>query len=108
VLIGSWLYLQESMHRKEATGMAFAVIGMIAYGYFASQKQQNTAKASSNGAAAPSGLAALVSTVGKDLTREADRGLASAREQLPLLVNGSSRSPASLKGRAQGSTPNLR
>jgi drug/metabolite transporter (DMT)-like permease len=91
VLVGSWLYLQERMHRKEVTGMAFAIVGMVAYGYFASQKQQ---KVATNGAAHGGGggkvvgLAALVDTAGQ-----------AARDTLPLLVHGSSRSPGSLKGR---------
>jgi drug/metabolite transporter (DMT)-like permease len=37
VLLGSVIFLHEEIGGKQVLGMALAVLGMIAYGYFSSQ-----------------------------------------------------------------------
>jgi solute carrier family 35, member E3 len=77
VLVGSWVYLQEHMGLKEVTGMGFAVVGMVAYGYFTSQRKHATVTGSG-------GVGKLVGLSGVGL-REAGR----EAERMSLLVNGS-------------------
>jgi solute carrier family 35, member E3 len=72
VLCGSWLFLREHMGVKEVTGMALAVCGMVAYGYFASQNK------------APTGGSHTVSLNSNEIG-------STAKERLPLLLNGAAR-----------------
>lgn len=72
VLIGSWLYLRESLSMKQLTGMALAVAGMVAYGYCAVLRAGG---GGGGGAARTVGLSAV------------EKG-GNAQERLPLLITG--------------------
>ena len=73
VLVGSWLYLRESLSMKQLTGMALAVAGMVAYGYFAALR------VGGGGGGGGGGRTVGLSAVEKG---------GSAQERLPLLMTG--------------------